>query len=92
MELIFLAFFSLFRTLIGKISGSIDIIFFNYQDDAIGNLLSSKPIYEFSVQSLLTFLVMFDALAMATFGTTIQVGQIIPENIVEISSGFDICF
>ncbi|KAL3505898.1 hypothetical protein ACH5RR_031280 [Cinchona calisaya] len=53
-------------------------IFFNTQDDAIRNLFSAKTIHEFSAQSLLTFLVMFYALAVVTFGTAVPAGQFVP--------------
>ncbi|KAL5182182.1 Chloride channel protein CLC-d [Glycine soja] len=53
-------------------------IFFNTQDDAIRNLFSAKTINEYSSQSLLTFLVMFYALAVVTFGTAVPAGQFVP--------------
>ncbi|XP_022721873.1 chloride channel protein CLC-d-like isoform X5 [Durio zibethinus] len=53
-------------------------IFFNTQDDAIRNLFSARTIHEFSAQSLLTFLVMFYALAVVTFGTAVPAGQFVP--------------
>ncbi|KAJ8766506.1 hypothetical protein K2173_022565 [Erythroxylum novogranatense] len=53
-------------------------IFFNTQDDAIRNLFSAKTIHEYSAQSLLTFLVMFYALAVITFGTAVPAGQFVP--------------
>ncbi|KAH1223122.1 Chloride channel protein CLC-d [Glycine max] len=53
-------------------------IFFNTQDDAIRNLFSAKTINEYSSQSLLTFLVMFYALAVITFGTAVPAGQFVP--------------
>lgn len=53
-------------------------IFFNTQDDAIRNLFSAKTIHEYSAQSLLTFLVMFYALAVVTFGTAVPAGQFVP--------------
>ncbi|XP_012574363.1 chloride channel protein CLC-d isoform X2 [Cicer arietinum] len=53
-------------------------IFFNTQDDAIRNLFSAKTINEYSSQSLLTFLVMFYALAVVTFGTAVPSGQFVP--------------
>lgn len=53
-------------------------IFFNTQDDAIRNLFSAKTVHEFSAQSLLTFLVMFYALAVVTFGTAVPAGQFVP--------------
>ncbi|KAI4345612.1 hypothetical protein L6164_012715 [Bauhinia variegata] len=53
-------------------------IFFNTQDDAIRNLFSAKTINEYSAQSLLTFLVMFYALAVMTFGTAVPAGQFVP--------------
>ncbi|XP_054821234.1 chloride channel protein CLC-d-like [Prosopis cineraria] len=53
-------------------------IFFNTQDDAIRNLFSAKTIHEYSPQSLLTFLVMFYALAVVTFGTAVPAGQFVP--------------
>ncbi|XP_018846839.1 chloride channel protein CLC-d-like isoform X2 [Juglans regia] len=53
-------------------------IFFNSQDDAIRNLFSAKTVHEFSAQSLLTFLVMFYALAVVTFGTAVPAGQFVP--------------
>uniref|UniRef100_A0A2P2MKY6 Chloride channel protein n=1 Tax=Rhizophora mucronata TaxID=61149 RepID=A0A2P2MKY6_RHIMU len=53
-------------------------LFFNTQDDAIRNLFSAKTVHEFSAQSLLTFLVMFYALAVITFGSAVPAGQFVP--------------
>ncbi|GAV74798.1 CBS domain-containing protein/Voltage_CLC domain-containing protein [Cephalotus follicularis] len=62
-------------------------IFFNTQDDAIRNLFSAKTIHEFSAQSLLTFLVMFYALAVVTFGTAVPAGQFVPGIVIGSTYG-----
>jgi chloride channel 7 len=53
-------------------------IFFNTQDDAIRNLFSSQTKNEYSVSTLLTFVVMFFFLAVVSYGVAIPTGLFVP--------------
>eukprot|EP00271_Cylindrocystis_brebissonii_P004752 TRINITY_DN16591_c0_g1_i1.p1 TRINITY_DN16591_c0_g1~~TRINITY_DN16591_c0_g1_i1.p1 ORF type:complete len:534 (+),score=97.56 TRINITY_DN16591_c0_g1_i1:171-1604(+) len=53
-------------------------IFFNTQDDAIRNLFSSKTVHEYNAHTLISFLVIFFALAVLTYGLAVPAGQFVP--------------
>eukprot|EP00898_Chlorokybus_atmophyticus_P007736 jgi/Chlat1/7964/Chrsp69S07401 len=53
-------------------------LFFNTQDDAIRNLFSSSTAGEFTAKSLITYLILFYALAVITYGVTVPTGLFVP--------------
>lgn len=53
-------------------------LFFNTQDDAIRNLFSSQTKAEYTVSSLITFVVCFYFLAVVTYGISCPVGLFVP--------------
>jgi chloride channel 7 len=53
-------------------------LFFNTQDDAIRNLFSSQTKSEYTVSSLITFVVCFYFLAVITYGISCPVGLFVP--------------